>query len=102
MVLLAIDIDETKNVKFRNNQECLDVLNVYPGYYRKVGYNKPWIGYFTTIDGEEIIGAGGYKGKPKDGKVEIAYGTFEKYQGRGIGTEYAGNWFCYPCKLPLL
>ena len=87
MLLLPIDIDETKNAKFRNNQECLDVLNVYPDYYRKVGYNKPWIGYLATIDGQEIIGAGGYKGRPKDGKVEIAYGTFEKYQGQGIGTE---------------
>jgi len=39
------------------------------------------------MDGEEIIGAGGYKGKPKDGKVEIAYGTFKKHEGQGIGTE---------------
>ena len=33
------------------------------------------------------MGAAGYKGKPKDGKVEIAYGTFKKYEGQGIGTE---------------
>ncbi|MBD0349955.1 MAG: GNAT family N-acetyltransferase [Flavisolibacter sp.] len=87
MLLLPIDIDETKNARFSNNPECLEVLKVYPDYYKKVGYNKPWIGYFATLDGDEIVGCGGYKGKPKDGKIEIAYGTFKKYEGKGIGTE---------------
>jgi RimJ/RimL family protein N-acetyltransferase len=87
MEFLAIDIDETRNVKFRENPECIPGLDIMPDYYRKVGFNKPWIGYFATTDGEEIVGAAGYKGKPKDGKVEIAYGTFKKYEGQGIGTE---------------
>lgn len=87
MILLPIDIDESKNARFRENPECIPVLNVYPDYYQRVGYNKPWIGYFATIDGEEIVGAGGYKGAPKMGAIEIAYGTFKKYEGRGIGTE---------------
>src|SRR5829696_9039644 len=87
MQLLPIDIDETKNIVFRSNPECIPVLDMYPDYFKKVGYNKPWIGYFATIDGNEIVGAAGFKGKPKDGKVEIAYGTFKKYEGQGIGTE---------------
>jgi RimJ/RimL family protein N-acetyltransferase len=87
MELLPIDIDETKNARFRENPETIPILDVYPGFYRQVGYNKPWIGYFATIDGQELVGVGGFKGKPKEGKVEIAYGTFEKYQGQGIGTE---------------
>jgi [ribosomal protein S5]-alanine N-acetyltransferase len=87
MRLLPIDIDETKNAKFRNNQECVEILNVYPDYYQRVGYNKPWIGYFATVDGHEMVGGGGFKGQPQDGKVEIAYGTFKKYEGQGIGTE---------------
>jgi [ribosomal protein S5]-alanine N-acetyltransferase len=87
MILLQIDIDETKNNKFIGKPECLPVLKVYPDYYRKVGFNKPWIQYFASSDGEEIVGAAGYKGKPKDGKVEIAYGTFKNYEGQGIGTE---------------
>ena len=87
MLLLPIDIDELKNLRFRENPECIPILNVYPGFYQKAGYNKPWIGYFATTDGEEIVGAGGYKGKPRNGKVEIAYGTFKKYEGQGIGTE---------------
>jgi len=87
MVLLPIDIDETNNTRFLGHPECVSVLSVYPDYYKKVGFNKPWIGYFASIDGEEIVGAAGYKGRPKDGKVEIAYGTFKKYEGQGIGTE---------------
>jgi len=87
MLLLPIDTDQTKNVKFKENPECVPILNVYPDFYQRVGYNKPWIGYFVTIDRDEIVGAGGYKGKPREGKVEIAYGTFKRYEGQGIGTE---------------
>jgi RimJ/RimL family protein N-acetyltransferase len=87
MLLLPIDIDETKNVRFEKSAECIDVARVYPDYYKKVGFNKPWIGYFASINGEEIVGAAGFKGKPKDGKVEIAYGTFKGHEGKGIGTE---------------
>lgn len=87
MLLLPIDIEGSKNAKFQENPECIPVLNVYPDYYHKVGYNKPWIGYFASLDGEEIVGVGGYKGEPKGGKVEIAYGTFKTYEGQGIGTE---------------
>ena len=87
MVLLPIEIDETKNKRFSGHPECSAVLGVYPEYYKKVGFNKPWIGYFASIDGDTIVGTAGYKGKPKDGKVEIAYGTFKSYEGQGIGTE---------------
>jgi len=87
MLLLPIDTDQTKNVRFKENPECVPILNVYPDFYQRVGYNKPWIGYFVTIDRDEIVGAGGYKGKPRQGKVEIAYGTFKRYEGQGIGTE---------------
>lgn len=87
MKLLPIDIDDSLNRKFTTNPECVDVLNVYPDYYNRVGYDKPWIGYFATINGNDIIGCGGYKGKPREGKVEIAYGTFKNFEGQGIGTE---------------
>ncbi len=86
MRLLPLNIDETQNIRFAKNPACLEVLSVYPDYYKKVGYNPPWIGYFATIDGAEIVGCGGYKGKPKNGNVEIAYETFKKYEGQGIGT----------------
>ena len=87
MLLLPISKDASKNNAFTDNPECVEILNVYSEYYKKVGYSQPWIGYFASIDGKEIVGAGGYKGAPKEGKVEIAYGTFKKYEGQGIGTE---------------
>ncbi|MBC8173816.1 MAG: GNAT family N-acetyltransferase [Chitinophagales bacterium] len=87
MILLPIDIDETKNASFHSNPECAEILQVYPGYYQQVGYNKPWIGYFFTRDGSEVLGCGGFKGKPKNGSIEIAYGTFKNHKGKGIGTE---------------
>ncbi len=87
MVLLPIDVDEAKNTRFLDNPECVPILKVYPEYYKKIGFNKPWIGYFASIDGTEIVGTAGYKGKPRDGRIEVAYGTFKEYEGKGIGTE---------------
>ena len=87
MTLLPIDVDVSLNSKFKGNPECEAILCVYPDYYERVGYNKPWIGYFATVDGNEIIGCGGYKGKPREGKIEIAYGTFKNFEGKGFGTE---------------
>lgn len=86
MLLLPIDIDETKNIRFLQNPECVEILKVYPRFYEKVGYNKPWIGYCASLDETEIVGVGGFKGAPKNGNVEIAYGTFQAHQGKGIAT----------------
>lgn len=86
MKLLAIENDETLNKDF-TNPECIEILNVFRDLYIKVGFEKPWIGYFASSDNNEIIGVAGFKGKPKNGKVEISYGTFNNYQQQGIGTE---------------
>ncbi len=87
MTLLPIDIDILLNNKFTKNPECEGILSAYTDYYYRVGYNKLWIGYFATVNGNDIIGCGGYKGKPREGKIEIAYGTFKDFEGQGIGTE---------------
>jgi RimJ/RimL family protein N-acetyltransferase len=54
-------------------------------FYKRVGFEPPWICYYASEDGEPV-GNAAYKGPPKDGMVEIAYGTFEDLRGRGIGT----------------
>lgn len=87
MILLPIEIEHTLNGRFADNPECKSILDVFPAYYQKVGFTKPWIGYFASIDGSEIVGCGGFKGKPREGKIEIAYGTFQNFEGQGIGTE---------------
>lgn len=86
MKFLAIDIDESKNSIFVNNPDCELLLSVYPEFYKKVGFVKPWIGYFIADDNDEIIAFGGFKGKPRNGKIEIAYGTVPKYERQGIGS----------------
>ena len=34
-----------------------------------------------------MIGSAGFNGQPVVGKVEIAYGTFERFRQKGLGTE---------------
>ena len=85
MEFLPIDIKEINNVQFADNPECGPVLEAMKTYYQKIGFNKPWIGYFVS-NGRELVGVAGFKGLPKDGKIEIAYGTFKDYEGKGVGT----------------
>src|SRR4029079_11231802 len=57
-------------------------------YFEQVGYNKPWIGYVAKLD-NKYVGMCSFKGAPQNGRVEIAYGTSEKFRGRGIATTMA-------------
>ena len=62
-------------------------------YYKTIGYDEPWISYYLQ-DADEIVGICSFKGKPDtDNRVEIAYWTFEQYQGKGYG--------CRMCELLL-
>ena len=65
---------------------CLEVFDSFEKYYPKVGFFRPWIGYFF-LDGENIVATGGFKGQPKNRKIEIAYGTVPLYEGRSYATE---------------
>jgi [ribosomal protein S5]-alanine N-acetyltransferase len=87
MYLIPIDNKESNNSRFLNEPECLEVLDVFVNHYIKVGFNLPWIAYFVADENHNIVGGGGFKGKPLHGNVEISYGTFKKHQGKGIGTE---------------
>jgi len=87
LTLLPIEVDEKLNTRFKKNPDCIDVLNVFPDYYKRVGFVKPWIGYFAGVENDEIVGYGGYKGQPRDGKIEIAYGTVKQHEGKGVATE---------------
>ncbi len=86
MTLLPIEIDESLNDRFRGIPECEEVLKVFVGFYKKVGFTKPWIAYFVADSDNEIVGGGGFKGKPKDNTVEISYGTFKDHQSKGVGS----------------
>jgi len=79
-----------ENQEFANNPDCRETLAMSIEYHRLIGFEPPWIGYFARMNGE-YTGSGGFKGAPFKGRVEIAYGTFERFRSQGIGTEICGK-----------
>ena len=57
-------------------------------WYGKVGFIRPWAGYVAVMDGA-VIGGGGFKEPPRDGRVEIAYFTVPGSEGSGYATRTA-------------
>ena len=57
-------------------------------FYKVVGFNPPWTAYLASQDGV-VIGTCAFKGQPKNGVVEIAYGTHPEQEGKGIATRMA-------------
>jgi len=86
--MLLIPIKETieENEQFVNIPDCQESIHMSVDFYKKVGFNPPWIGYYVK-KGDQLIGLAGFKGQPVVGKVEIAYGTFERFRQKGLGTE---------------
>lgn len=69
-----------------------EIRNATADLYRRVGFVRPWTGYFSESRGR-IVGACGFKSPPDSStgppRVEIAYCTFPEFEGRGIATEQA-------------
>ena len=88
MELLPIKEHLFENTDFNNRTECTENLQQCTDFYKRVGFNPPWICYFVQMEGQLVAGAA-FKGKPLNHKVEIAYGVFEKFQNKGIGNRIA-------------
>ena len=86
MKLLMIYPDQKQNEAFKDYPDCQTILPMQMKFYQKIGFNEPWVGYFAEKD-NQIVGSGGFKGAPKEGKIEIAYYTFPQFQNQGIGTD---------------
>lgn len=84
--LLPIHKTLSENQHFLAYPDCEPGLAMTVSFFNRVGYTPPWIGYFAELDGN-LVGSCAFKGKPKGGRVEIAYGTFPAYQHQGIGAE---------------
>lgn len=82
--LLPIKELLSENKAFLDHPDCQETLEMSVLFYANVGYHKPWIGYYASLNGT-LVGNAGFKGRPIDGKVEIAYGTFPAFQQKGIG-----------------
>jgi RimJ/RimL family protein N-acetyltransferase len=85
MDLLPINERLEENTAFAENPICQESLVMCIEFYKKVGFTPPWICYYVKR-GDELVASAAFKGKPINGTVEIAYGTFEKFQQQGIGT----------------
>jgi ribosomal-protein-alanine N-acetyltransferase len=88
MDLLPVKEHLEDNKEFTDNPDCQDSILMAVGFYKKVGFNMPWICYYVQSEGR-LVGCAGYKGKPVNGRIEIAYGVFPQYMNRGIGTQIA-------------
>jgi [ribosomal protein S5]-alanine N-acetyltransferase len=85
MKLLPIQELLEDNPDFINHPDCMESLQMSIDFYKKTGYFPPWIGYYVQQE-DKLIGSAAFKGAPKEGAVEIAYGTFPQYQHQGLGT----------------
>ncbi|QHT71564.1 GNAT family N-acetyltransferase [Rhodocytophaga rosea] len=86
MKLLPIGKTLEDNQDFLAHPDCCESLSMSVDFYNRIGFNPPWIGYYAQQEGK-LVGAAGYKGKPVNNTVEIAYGTFPAFRGKGIGTQ---------------
>jgi [ribosomal protein S5]-alanine N-acetyltransferase len=75
-----------QNPEFVNNSRCQESLYMTINFYKIVGFSPPWIGYYVKQN-EDLVGCAAFKGKPLNGAVEIAYGTFEEFRNQGVGAK---------------
>lgn len=85
MTLLPIKQTFSENEAFSKNPLCNESLNMCIEFYKKVGFNPPWICYYAEENGD-LIGSAAFKGQPINNTVEISYGTMENHRQKGIGT----------------
>ena len=74
-----------ENPEFANNPRCVESLQMTVDFYKRIGFSPPWIGYYVK-EKDILIGCAAFKGKPVNGTIEIAYGTFEEFRNQGVGT----------------
>ena len=71
-MLRLIPIGQTieENLEFSTHPDCRDSIYVVMEYYKIIGFNPPWIGYYAKLN-DQLVGSAGYKGKPINNKIEI-------------------------------
>ena len=85
MNLRILNLVENKADKLFESNDCQTLLKMYDEFYPKVGFNLPWVAYLI-LQQDQVVGLGSFKGRPKEGKVEIAYWTFNGFEGQGIAS----------------
>lgn len=89
--LIPIDRDGTPRGYAGSLPEVArEVFRATAELYGTVGFEEPWIGYLALAD-ETPVGSCGFKSPPRDGRVEIAYFTFQAFEGRGLASAMAAE-----------
>jgi RimJ/RimL family protein N-acetyltransferase len=91
LIPLLEHMDE--NPEFVNNPRLLESLQMTIDFYKRIGFSPPWIGYYVK-ENDILVGCAAFKGKPVNGQVEIAYGTFEEFRNQGVGTKICFTLVC--------
>src|SRR3954464_15858701 len=77
-------IEKGKKSAHTGTPEAKEMYDRVQEMYAKSGFKTPWVGYFAIVN-EVAVGSCGFKNGIANGQLEIAYLTFEKYQGKGYG-----------------
>jgi RimJ/RimL family protein N-acetyltransferase len=85
MNLFPIKRTLEENETFAKNPLCNESLGMCIEFYKRVGFNPPWICYYVEENGE-LVGSAAFKGRPVNNTVEISYGTNEAHRQMGVGT----------------
>jgi ribosomal-protein-alanine N-acetyltransferase len=75
-----------ENPEFVSDPKCQESLQMTINFYKTVGFLPPWICYYVK-ENQDLVGCAGFKGKPVNGQIEIAYGTFEEFKNQGVGAK---------------
>ena len=54
-------------------------------HYQRTGFSPPWISFLAQAEGA-IVGVCAFTAAPNHGRVEIAYHTFPRFEGRGVAN----------------
>jgi RimJ/RimL family protein N-acetyltransferase len=85
MELRVLNLKENKEDLLFKSPECRQLLKMYEGFYAKVGFHLPWVGYLILRE-NHIVGSCGFARKPINGEVELAYWTFKQFERQGIAS----------------
>lgn len=85
MELRILQEKEDHNQSLFASEECQQLLSIYKSYYPEYGFELPWVAYLVIKD-NKVMGTGSFTQKPADGMVEIAYWTFQNYEGQGVAS----------------
>ena len=84
MKLIPVKQFAEENTELAAFPDWANMVQMSVDYYTRVGFNPPWISYYAQENGQ-LVGCGGFKGRPVNGQVEIAYYTFPDYEQTGVG-----------------